>query len=35
AQRPLFSLLDKSKIKKVYNIQIRHWRDALKEMLDK
>jgi dTDP-4-dehydrorhamnose reductase len=35
AQRPLFSLLDKSKIKKVYNIQIRHWRDALREMLDK
>ncbi|MGB0525968.1 MAG: dTDP-4-dehydrorhamnose reductase [Flammeovirgaceae bacterium] len=33
AQRPLYSVLDKSKIKKIYDIKIRHWRDALNEML--
>jgi len=33
AQRPLYSVLDKSKIKKTYKIITRHWRDALREML--
>jgi len=33
AQRPLYSVLDKSKIKQIYGFPIRHWRDALKEML--
>ena len=35
AQRPLYSVLDKAKIKQIYGIQLRHWRDALKEMLSK
>lgn len=34
AQRPSYSVLDKSKIKKVFGVKIRHWRDALTEMLD-
>lgn len=33
AQRPLYSVLDKSKIKKMYGVKIRHWRDALNDML--
>lgn len=33
AQRPLYSVLDKDKMKDIYGIRIRHWRDALREML--
>ena len=31
AVRPHYSVLDKSKCKKVFNIEIRHWKDALGE----
>lgn len=33
AKRPTFSVLDKSKIKKTFNIQIPYWRDSLTETL--
>lgn len=33
AERPHYSVLDKSKIKKDFNIEIRHYSDALKECL--
>jgi dTDP-4-dehydrorhamnose reductase len=33
AKRPHFSVLNKTKIKKDFNIQIPHWADSLKEML--
>ncbi len=33
AKRPHFSLLDKSKIKEVYQVAVPHWKDSLKEML--
>lgn len=33
AKRPAYSLLDKSKIKQVYSIQVPHWEDSLKVML--
>ncbi len=33
AERPRFSVLDKSKIKKDFNIEIPHWADSLKDML--
>ncbi len=33
AERPFFSVLDKSKIKATYGITIRHWRHALSECL--
>src|SRR5690606_1666196 len=33
AKRPKYSLLDKSKIKNTYNVQIPHWKDSLKQML--
>jgi dTDP-4-dehydrorhamnose reductase len=35
AARPSYSLLNKSKIKKEYNIAIPYWRDSLKECLEK
>lgn len=33
AVRPKFSLLDKSKLKKTFNVQINHWKDSLENML--
>jgi dTDP-4-dehydrorhamnose reductase len=33
AKRPVFSVLDKSKIKKELVIEIPHWRDSLKMVL--
>ena len=33
AQRPHFSLLNKAKIKKEFNIEVPYWRDSLKECL--
>jgi dTDP-4-dehydrorhamnose reductase len=33
AARPKFSLLDKSKIKEVFGVEIRHWTEALNNML--
>lgn len=33
AQRPSYSLLNKSKIKQKFNIEISHWRDSLNEAL--
>jgi dTDP-4-dehydrorhamnose reductase len=33
AQRPAFSVLDKTKIKQAYNISIPHWEESLKECL--
>lgn len=35
AKRPNFSLLDKSKIKEVYNVSVPNWRTSLEEMLAK
>lgn len=35
AQRPHFSVLDKTKIKQTYGIEIRWWEDALKECVNK
>lgn len=35
AARPLFSLMNKSKIKKEFNIQIPHWKTSLSKCLDK
>ncbi len=35
AQRPPFSLLNKTKIKSTFNLQIPHWRTALKTCLEK
>lgn len=35
AKRPNFSLLDKSKIKEVYQVAVPDWKDSLKEMLAK
>ena len=34
AKRPLYSVLDKSKIKKTFNIYIRHWEGGLKQCLN-
>jgi dTDP-4-dehydrorhamnose reductase len=34
AKRPEFSLLDKKKIKKVYNLQVPHYKDSLKKMFE-
>jgi dTDP-4-dehydrorhamnose reductase len=34
AQRPYYSLLDKSKIKKDFGLKIPHWRDSLKACLE-
>lgn len=34
AKRPIFSVLDKSKIKQTFNIQIPYWRDSLAETLN-
>lgn len=33
AARPFYSVLDKSKIKKTFNIKIPHWRESLKQCL--
>lgn len=33
AQRPHFSVLDKTKIKNTYNIEIPYWRDSLEECI--
>jgi dTDP-4-dehydrorhamnose reductase len=33
AQRPFFSAMDKSKIKKVLHVEIPHWRESLKNCL--
>lgn len=33
AKRPKYSLLDKSKIKKTYSLDIPHWKDSLKRVL--
>lgn len=35
ATRPCFSVLDKNKIKKTFSLEIRHWKEALKECLNK
>lgn len=35
AKRPNFSLLDKTKIKEVYNVKVPHWKTSLQEMLGK
>jgi dTDP-4-dehydrorhamnose reductase len=35
AERPSYSVLDKSKIKEHFDIEIPHWRDALKRCLSK
>lgn len=35
AKRPAYSVLDKSKIKKVYRLEIPHWKESLKIALDK
>lgn len=35
AKRPKFSLLDKTKIKEVYHVNVPNWKDSLKEMLSK
>ena len=35
AKRPNFSLLDKTKIKEVYNVKVPHWKTSLQEMLAK
>ena len=35
AKRPYYSVLNKEKIKKTYNIKIPHWKFALKECLEK
>lgn len=32
AQRPAYSVLDKTKIKNVFNLSIKHWADSLKEV---
>jgi len=34
AKRPHYSILDKAKIKKDFNLTIPYWRDSLKECLD-
>ena len=34
APRPHYSVLNKSKIKSQFDLKIRHWKDALKEMLN-
>ena len=35
AKRPHFSVLNKSKIKNDFNIEIPHWRDSLKNCINK
>jgi dTDP-4-dehydrorhamnose reductase len=35
APRPCFSVLDKSKIKDVYNIQIPYWSDSVKDCIQR
>lgn len=35
AKRPKYSLLDKTKIKETFGVQVPHWKESLQEMLDK
>ncbi|MBA5793999.1 MULTISPECIES: sugar nucleotide-binding protein, partial [unclassified Flavobacterium] len=35
AKRPNFSLLDKTKIKDTYSVQVPNWRTSLEEMIAK
>jgi dTDP-4-dehydrorhamnose reductase len=35
ARRPHYSVLDKTKIKKVYGIEIPYWEDSLKDCIEK
>ncbi|NQY43115.1 MAG: sugar nucleotide-binding protein, partial [Legionellales bacterium] len=35
AKRPHYSVFNKNKIKKKFNVEIRHWREALVECLNK
>ena len=35
AKRPAYSVLDKTKIKEAFNIEIPYWRDSLKECIEK
>lgn len=35
AKRPFYSVLNKKKIRDTFNLQIRHWRSALEQVLDK
>jgi dTDP-4-dehydrorhamnose reductase len=35
AKRPAYSVLDKSKIKSTFNIEIPHWRESLKKCIEK
>ncbi len=35
AKRPFYSILDKAKIKSIFNLKIEHWEDALKRCLEK
>lgn len=35
ATRPAYSVLDKTKIKQTYNIEIPHWEDSLRECIEK
>lgn len=35
AKRPHYSVLDKTKIKDIYGIEIPYWVDSLKECIDK
>jgi len=34
AKRPNYSVLDKSKIKETYNLEIPHWRSSLRKCID-
>jgi len=35
AERPFYSVLDKSKIKKKFGIEIPYWRDSVKDCIDR
>lgn len=35
AMRPFYSVLDKSKIEHVFNVELRHWEDALKRCIER
>jgi dTDP-4-dehydrorhamnose reductase len=35
AQRPFYSVLDKSKIKECFNIEIPYWKDSVKDCLER
>ena len=34
AERPHFSVMNKSKIKKIFNIEIKHWRKSMEKCFD-